>query len=206
MQISHLEALPDRAIEDDQSIELLKSYLKGGTKERKGTLQEYMAKMGAKENASKSQYFMICMQFQMHSSTEPFRFPQHPKPFRLREIAGLYKLIIKHLQSIWSTEFNLYSDTTLLLPPHGVRFSGTVDSFPYVLVRKKKYGCANMHRGKSARYAYVDNRIPVEIQYIFRVTQQHLAESPLESLIAEFAVVKKFQRGDDLPNFPWEMW
>jgi hypothetical protein len=74
LQISHLEALPDRAIEDDQSIELLKSYLKGGTKERKGTLQEYMAKMGAKENASKSQYFMICMQFQIIVQQNHFDF------------------------------------------------------------------------------------------------------------------------------------
>ena len=52
----------------------------------------------------------------------------------------------------------------------------------------------------------MDNRLPVEIQYIFRVTQQHLAESLSEFLIAEFAVVKRFQRGDDLPNFTWEMW
>ena len=36
--------------EDTDSIKLLQSYLKGGTQERRGTLQEYMARMAAEHN------------------------------------------------------------------------------------------------------------------------------------------------------------
>jgi hypothetical protein len=36
--------------EDADSVELLRSYLKGGTQERRGTLQEYMARMAAEHN------------------------------------------------------------------------------------------------------------------------------------------------------------
>jgi hypothetical protein len=52
VQITRLEALPDRSDEDLDSIQLLKSHLKGGTKEQRGFLQEYLAKMAAEDNPS----------------------------------------------------------------------------------------------------------------------------------------------------------
>jgi hypothetical protein len=91
------------------------------------------------------------------------------------------------------------------MPPNGVRFTGDVSSFSHIWLKKQRYGAASTTRGQSAKYAYIDTRIPVEIQYIFRATQEHptLGES---ELLAEFAVVRRFQRDDELPNFPWALW
>ena len=49
-KLTHLESLPDPAPEDLDSIDLLKKHLQGGTNERGGTLQNYMARMAAKNN------------------------------------------------------------------------------------------------------------------------------------------------------------
>ena len=49
-QLTHLESLPDPAPEDLDSIDLLKKHLQGGTNERGGTLQNYMARMAAENN------------------------------------------------------------------------------------------------------------------------------------------------------------
>jgi hypothetical protein len=50
-QITHLEDLPRPwTSEDTDSIELLKSYMKGGTSERRGTLQNYIEHMQAASN------------------------------------------------------------------------------------------------------------------------------------------------------------
>jgi len=49
-QLTHLESIPDRTPEDQDSIDLLKKHLQGGTNERGGTLQNYMARMAAENN------------------------------------------------------------------------------------------------------------------------------------------------------------
>jgi len=49
-KLTHLEALPNRTPEDQDSIDLLKQHLQGGTNERGGTLQNYMARMAAETN------------------------------------------------------------------------------------------------------------------------------------------------------------
>ena len=82
-------------------------------------------------------------------------------------------------------------------------FEGSVRSYSHVWIKSQRYGAATAHRGKSARYAYIDIRKPVEIQYIFRA---ELSRVHGPSLLANFVLIREFQRGEDLPRFPWELW
>ncbi|KAJ7720384.1 hypothetical protein B0H14DRAFT_2292385, partial [Mycena olivaceomarginata] len=68
-------------------------------------------------------------------------------------------------------------------------FSGDVESFSHVWVRKQRYGAGKEHRGQSAKYAYIDGRIPVEIERIFRV-QQKVSEHMI--MVAVFAIIRRF--------------
>ena len=49
-KLTNLESLPNRMPEDQDSINLLKKYLQGGTNEWGSTLQNYMARMAAENN------------------------------------------------------------------------------------------------------------------------------------------------------------
>ena len=61
-QITHLEALP-HSLENENSFDLLKSNIKGGTKQRRGTLQDYLAALDAQHNPSECTLSLpwICM-------------------------------------------------------------------------------------------------------------------------------------------------
>lgn len=76
-QITHLENIENPAPEDVDSLQLLKSYLKGGTKERKGTLQNYLARTQVLSNPSKT-----LPQFQLYLLTSGSKiisyFPNSP--------------------------------------------------------------------------------------------------------------------------------
>ncbi|KAJ7791868.1 hypothetical protein B0H14DRAFT_2395259 [Mycena olivaceomarginata] len=48
---------------------------------------------------------------------------------------------------------------------------------------------AKSTRGQSAKYAYIDGRIPVEIERIFRV-QQKVSEHMI--MVAVFAIIRRF--------------
>jgi hypothetical protein len=78
-----------------------------------------------------------------------------------------------------------------------------VESFSHLWVQKRRYGAASQHRGKSAQYAYIDARIPVRIQYLFRVQQKLADES---TLTAGFAIVNRFQVNTNIMDFPWDLW
>jgi hypothetical protein len=52
LQISRFEGIPIRGPEDNASLELLKSHLKGGTSKRKGTLQNYISRAQTESNPS----------------------------------------------------------------------------------------------------------------------------------------------------------
>jgi hypothetical protein len=77
---------------------------------------------------------------------------------------------------------------------------GHVDSYSVVWIAKCRYGAASTHRGKSARFAYIDGRVPVEIQNIFHVVQERNAASPLT---ADIVLVRRFACGNNMPDFPW---
>ena len=49
-QITHFEGIKEHSPEDKYSLRLLRSYLKGGTKEHRGTLQNYLAQMEMVDN------------------------------------------------------------------------------------------------------------------------------------------------------------
>ena len=87
--------------------------------------------------------------------------------------------------------------------PGDASFMGTVKKFSHMWLKKRRYGAATAQRGQTAQYAYIDHRVPVCIQHIFQAVQH---QSNGADLIAEFAVIQRFQGGDELPNFPWEMW
>lgn len=84
-----------------------------------------------------------------------------------------------------------------------ITFEGSVKSYSHIHLKKIRYGAANTHRGRSARYAYTGHRNPVEIQWLFQV-EQIIPDG--EPLVANLAVVRHFQRDDNHHTFPWELW
>jgi len=136
--------------EDCDSIELLKSYLKGGTPERRGTLQSYIEHI------------------QVASNPDCVDFPRFHQDIQLRTLGhGSYNLVFNYLRQAWSEKFELISDIALATCSQA-SFLGVVKSFTHVWVSKRRYGAGEYSRGISARYAYIDTRVPVLIDYIFR--------------------------------------
>ncbi|KAJ7696410.1 hypothetical protein B0H16DRAFT_1350491, partial [Mycena metata] len=173
--ISRLEAIENPAPQDLDSLNLLKSYLKGGTSERKGTLQQYIAKVQSETN-----------------------------PRNLRQLGpGYYNAVFEHLLAKWASEIELIPDVELSEDDNQQSFLGDVESFSHVWISKQRYGAGAHHRGKSAQYGYIDGRIPVHIEYIFRVSQT-LADA--RKLVASCAVVRRFQPNTVIPDFPWDFW
>jgi len=140
----------------------------------------------------------------IHDITDQFDFPRTSSHIDLRTLGlGYYSLVFKYLQNLWRDDTNLIEDVNVDEREGDETFTGSVRSYSHLRIKSQRYGAATAHRGKSARYAYIDVRKPVEIQYIFR------AELPREhapSLVANFALVREFQRGEDLPRFPWDLW
>jgi len=184
--LTHLESLPDPAPEDLDSIDLLKKHLQGGTNERGGTLQNYMARMAAENNPCQ------------------FDFPRTSRHIDLRTLGpGYYGLVFQHLKQLWKDDTALVEDINIHEHEGAETFTGSVRSYSHMRIKSLRYGAATAHRGKSARYAYINTREPVEIQYIF---QAELRREHAPSLLADFALIRKFRRGDDLPRFPWDLW
>jgi hypothetical protein len=133
---------------------------------------------------------------------DQLEFPRFPRTFELRSIDGYYRLILQYLQNLWKDVVPLYSDLGQDAPVHGAVFTGIVKSFSHFWMTKRRYGAATSHRGKSSRHAYIDVRIPVEIQHIFQVSQE---DNLGGTMVANFAVVRRFLRGNDIPEFPWQL-
>ncbi|KAJ7479156.1 hypothetical protein FB451DRAFT_1172268 [Mycena latifolia] len=184
--ISRLEAIPNRGPEDADSLALLKSYLKGGTSERKGTLQNYISMVQTKSNPDEVQ------------------FPRFPQTKILRELGpGYFNLVFTYLKQLWSPEITVLPDVSSASRVDEISFSGDVESFSHVWVRRRRYGAAQEHRGQSAQYAYIDARVPVRIQHIFRV-QHKLVER--RKLVAAFAIIQRFRPSTTITDFPWDLW
>ncbi|KAJ6470978.1 hypothetical protein C8R45DRAFT_908494 [Mycena sanguinolenta] len=164
--ITRFEAMPNRGPEDSASLELLRSHLKGGTSERKGTLQNYISRLQTESNPS------------------------------------YYGLVLHYLQHCWAPKYTVIPDVSIPQADNDISFSGDVESFSHVWVRKERYGAGQEHRGQSARYAYMDGRIPVDIERIFRV--QHKVSESLK-LVAMFAIVRRLCPCDARIDFPWDL-
>ncbi|KAK6996182.1 hypothetical protein R3P38DRAFT_3329647 [Favolaschia claudopus] len=170
--ISRLECIPDPAKEDLDSLSVLKSYLKGGTSERRGTLQSYIAKVQTANNP-------YAIEFSKFSQSQS-----------LRELGpGYHKLLVfDYLKLQWRSHITLVADIDLTKGNNELS-SGQVRSFSHVWIKKQGYGAATQHRGKSAQYAYITNRAPVNI---IKASSQ-------------FAIVRRFQENTVLHDFPWDL-
>lgn len=87
----------------------------------------------------------------------------------------------------------------------GENFMGNARSYSHLWLCGLRYGSATAHRGKSARYAYINGRHPVEIQYLLRVYHDRRV-ADAAPLIADIAIVRRFISDDNIPEFPWALW
>ncbi|KAJ6492339.1 hypothetical protein C8R45DRAFT_825736 [Mycena sanguinolenta] len=138
---------------------------------------------------------------QSHLKDE-IQFPRFPQTKLLRGIgAGYYSLVLGYLKRQWAPTYTVIPDVSILCAENEISFSGDVESFSHVWVRRHRYGAAQEHRGQSAKYAYIDSRIPVEIERIFRVkhkVSQH-------TIVATFAIVRRFCSCEAAMDFPWDL-
>jgi hypothetical protein len=136
--------------------------------------------------------------------TDQFDFPRNSTHVDLRALGpGYYGLVFHYLQQLWQDAATLIADVNVDEQEGDETFEGSVRSYSHVWIKSQRYGAATAHRGKSARFAYIDIRQPVEIQYIF---QAEIRREHAPSLLANFALIRQFRRGEDLPRFPWDLW
>jgi hypothetical protein len=134
--------------------------------------------------------------------TDQIQLPPPSRKENLRKLsAGYYGLVFAYLKQLWQPQVELIPDIEVPRPgTNQSSFYGEVQTFSHLWKGKIRYGSALMHRGKSAKFAFVDTRIPIQIEHIFRV-EQALADGT--NLTAIFALVRCFQRGPDGLDFPW---
>jgi hypothetical protein len=133
-----------------------------------------------------------------------FDFPRTSSRIDLRTLGpGYYGLVFQHLKQLWKDNTALIEDINIHEHEGAKTFIGSVRSYLHMRIKSLRYGAATAHRGKFVQYAYINTREPVKIQYIF---QAELWQEHMPSLLADFALIRKFQRGDDLPRFLWDLW
>ncbi|KAJ7051311.1 hypothetical protein C8F01DRAFT_1222141 [Mycena amicta] len=179
--ITRLEAIQNPAPEDLESLELLKNHIKGGTSERKGTLENYIARVESEK---------------LRGSVQ---FPRSTEKVYLRAM-GLYPMVLEHLKERWRNVVELVPDVQIP-GPNQLSLSDCVVSYSHVWFEKRRYGASTHPRGQSARYGYMDSRIPVQIQHIFRVACETETGQKLE---ANIALARRFRRSNIL-DFPWDL-
>ncbi|KAG1725168.1 uncharacterized protein EDB91DRAFT_1254905 [Suillus paluster] len=127
----------------------------------------------------------MSLKAQQKDGQDQLIFAKHPKKLSLSAISGeIYRIVIIG---------------------EGENFMGRAKCYSHVWLKKLRYGAATAHRGKSARYAYIHEREPAEIQYLLQVLHDRL-DADAEPLIADLAVVWRFISDDDIPDFPWALW
>ncbi|KAG2746874.1 hypothetical protein P692DRAFT_20738365, partial [Suillus brevipes Sb2] len=135
--------IPELDMNDHNSIELLESCLKGGTRPCQGTLLEYLAHFRDGDQIVRKVNL---------TQAGRVTYPRHFKNIKLQTInIPLYGLVLQFLQDVWQ-DFNIHAD--VVLAQHGVCFMGHAASFSHVFVETLHYGAATQPRGKSACYAY----------------------------------------------------
>ena len=81
---------------------------------------------------------------------------------------------------------------------------GNTKFYSHLWISRLRYGAGTLHRGKSARYAYINERQPVEIQHLLSI--EHQRQNSMDPLVTHVAIVWDFCQDMDLPDFPWQMW
>lgn len=130
------------------------------------------------------------------------KFPHHFRKVSLRQL-GLYGLVLRYFQHLWSEEVQLVADTASV--DSGEPFVAVaIKSYSHVHVHGLRYGSFHTHRGKGSSYAYIDGRQPVRINYILYV--EHIRrDHMLPQLEHACAIVQRFVRDDSIPEMPWEL-
>ena len=132
-------------------------------------------------------------------------FPHFHQVVQLRTLGhGSYHLVFNYLWQAWLESFELISDVALATMCSQVSFLGAVKSFTHAWVSKHRYGAGEYSHGKLARYAYIDTRVPILVDYIFQVSVTHGSN---EHTLA-FAVIQKFMTDASTlrMDFPWSLW
>jgi hypothetical protein len=143
-------------------------------------------------------------QFDFCSLTDGITFSRFRSSTSLRNLGnGIFRAAFNYLRQLWAPHVNLVAGVPSARRPELNTASFNSNAVSYANFRRGKqlYGSANSHHGRSAQYAYVNGRVPVKIEYILEAKQTFNGVT----LTASFAVVRCFQRGHDMPDFPWAM-
>jgi hypothetical protein len=131
-------------------------------------------------------------------------FPRFPKIINLRQLGpGYYRLVLTHLQHLWTPQFKVLPDVSAAKNANEISFSGDVESFSHIWVKKRRFGAGEEHRGQSGKYGYIDGRVPVRIDHLFRVQHKISAN---KKIVASFAILRRFQPCTAIVDFPWDLW
>jgi len=176
----------------------------GGTDDRRGSYTNFLARVQAEDNPRESIQDLPHHHSLILRPTENIDFPAHFQTVRLRAISNeMYRLVYDHLRHLWQLEEHIYSDVAMC--GGGVAFTGEVKSYAYLHFYKTRYGAATRHRGFKARFAYIDGRLPVQIEYLFLISQKRRREGR-DPLTTTIAIVRRFQKNGYIPDFPWDAW
>jgi hypothetical protein len=114
-------------------------------------------------------------------------------------------MVLEHMGHLWQDTVSLISDHTYDV--QGETFFGHAELYAYVKKDGLRYGSALTTRGHQSCFAYIDNRQPVQIDYIFSIDHERPAHSqPAEVLHAICAIVRPLVAAEDSPELPWDMW
>lgn len=116
----------------------------------------------------------------------------------------IYDLVHQHLRERWREELTLVPDTAPLA--NGVEYfvGKIVPTCAVIAVNGLRYGAASFPQGRRNRYAFVNGRIPVEIQLFLRITHNR-HDARLQPLKADIAVVRPFLALQNEPSMPWDL-
>lgn len=182
---------------------MLQSKIKGGTKQRRGTLQDYLAEVNSDTNPCTCDQTPFDLALILYS--DAIVFPKRSTGASLREWGpGIYGSVLLHLQSIWDVIQPIVSSVSTNTQNNAVNFMGDVVSYSHIFIKGVRYGAAAHHKGKSSKYAYIHGREAVEIQRIFQVSQVR-SDPTNEPLTAVCVIVRRFQRDNNIPSFPWDL-
>ena len=171
-------------------------------KDSRGTLSQYLLQMSAEADPSMPfSAFVSLSHRSLFFIIAGISFSRFRSNVSLRNLGpGIYRAVYTYLRNLWAPQVNLIAGVPAAgSAPNTVSFSGNAVSYANIRRGKQLYSSANAHHGRSAQFAYVNGRIPVKIDYILQA-KQSFDET---TLVASFAVVRCFQSGHDMPDFPW---
>lgn len=139
------------------------------------------------------------------SFAEPFRLAtvSAKVDFQHRKHARFYNLMIA-----FCNERNPFPGAVYYgfgrRPPGGIHIppKGTTVSYSHFYRNGIRYGVATHHRGIRSRYGYINRRIPVQVEGIYKTTVE------VEGQVHEFLaiMVRRFVAPNQQPVVPWNYW